>query len=254
MEPVTHDGTGGCALVVGVGANRGIGAALCRRFSAGGLHVYAASRSPGKLTDVVEPIRSRGGSITPVLVDTTDASSVQALFERIDGEGRALELVAYNVGKNTPRTFLTTTPEFFEQVWREGPLGGFLIGREAVRRMLARTRGTLLYTGASGSLRGKARYGAFASGKAGLRALAQGFAQEFGPRGIHVGHVIVDGLVSGERIDHFGYGLGFLLRHSRGRDGALLPEAIAENYWQLHCQPRTAWTHELDLRPYKEAH
>jgi NAD(P)-dependent dehydrogenase (short-subunit alcohol dehydrogenase family) len=253
MATLKRDRSEGCALVVGVGASRGIGAALCRRFAAGGLHVYAAGRS-GKFGEAVEDIRSRGGSITPVIVDTTDARSVQSLFERIDGEGRALELVAYNVGKNTPRSFLTTTPEFLEEVWREGPLGGLLIGREAVRRMLPHRRGTLLYTGASGSLRGKALYGAFASGKAGLRALALGFAQEFGPQGIHVGHVVVDGLVAGERVDRFGYGFGFFFRQTKGRDGALLPDAVAENYWQLHRQPRGAWTHELDLRPYRETY
>jgi len=161
--------------------------------------------------------------------------------------------VVFNAAeRNLPTRFLSTTPEFVEQMWRVCCFGGFLVGQEAIRHMLPQQRGTLLFTGASASLRGRPQFGAFAAAKAGLRAHAQAMAREFGPKGIHVAHVVVDGVVAGDRAAKFGYGVGKALLLSKGEDGALQPEAIAEAYWQLHLQHRSAWTHELDLRPFKE--
>ena len=132
-------------------------------------------------------------------------------------------------------------------VWRLCCLGGFLVGREAARRMVAQARGTILFTGASASLRGKPPFAAFASAKAGLRSLAQAMAREFGPKGVHVAHVVIDGGIGGERLRRFAEFV-----RAKGEDGLLDLDAIADAYWMLHAQHRTAWTHELDLRPYKE--
>lgn len=244
---------GRCAVVVGAGARQGIGGALCARFAAAGLPVYAAGRSVEKLEPLVAAIREAGGEATAVAVDASRPDDVQALFERIAAAGHVPDLVVFNASeRNLPTSFSATTPAFVEQMWRVCCFGGFLVGQEAIHRMLPQKRGTLLFTGASASLRGRPRFAAFAAAKAGLRIHAQAMAREFGPKGIHVAHIVVDGLVDGDRASGFGYGLGKALLFSKGDDGSLHPDAIAEAYWQLHCQHRSAWTHELDLRPYKE--
>lgn len=243
-----------CAVVVGAGMRSGIGGALCARFAAEGLHVYAGGRSADKLAPLVQGIVEAGGKATAVTVDATQPAQVQALFERVAADGRLPEVVVFNASEpNVPVAALDMTPEFIENMWRVCCFGGVLVGQEAIRRMLPHKRGTLLYTGATASLRGRAKFGGFAAAKAGLRAQAQAFAREFGPQGIHVAHVVVDGVVSGDRAAKFGYGLGKAYLLSKGEDGTLHPDAIAEAYWQLHKQHRSAWTHELDLRPYKES-
>ncbi|MES1952895.1 oxidoreductase, short chain dehydrogenase/reductase family protein [Salinisphaera sp. S4-8] len=163
------------------------------------------------------------------------------------------ELVAFNVGSNRFKDLLDMSPEFVEGLWRECCFSGFLVGQETLRRMQPLGKGTLIFTGASASMRGKPKFGAFASAKAGLRMFAQAMAREFGPEGIHVAHVVVDGVVDGDRVNKFGGGAGRLYRLSKGSQGSLSTEAIAENYWHLHCQDPTAWTHELDLRPWRES-
>jgi NAD(P)-dependent dehydrogenase (short-subunit alcohol dehydrogenase family) len=243
-----------CAVVVGVGARRGIGGALCARFAASGLHVYAVGRSGEKLEPLVAAIRAAGGHATAISADATRPQDMQASFSRIADAGHVPELVVFNASeRNLPKALFDMTPEYIEQMWRVCCFGGFLVGQEAIRRMLPQGRGTLIFTGATASLRGRAKFGGFAAAKAGLRAHAQAMAREFGPEGIHVAHVVVDGVVGGERASKFGYGLGKAYLISKGEDGALDPDAIAENYWQLHLQHRSAWTHELDLRPYKES-
>lgn len=244
----------GCAVVVGAGSRQGIGGALCARFAAAGMHVYAAGRSPDKLEPLVAEIVKAGGAATAVTADATKAAEVRALFERVAADGRVPDLVAFNAAeRNLPKPFLEMTPEFVEQMWRAGCFGGFLVGQEALRRMLPQKCGTLIFTGATASLRGRAKFGGFASAKAALRNLVQAMAREFGPQGIHVAHVVIDGVVDGARASEFGFGLGKAYLMTRGEDGALHPDAIAEQYWQLHQQHRSAWTHELDLRPYKES-
>ena len=138
--------------------------------------------------------------------------------------------------------------EFLEEMWRVNALSGFFFSKAAVERMLPRERGTIIFTGASGSMRGKAMFGGFAQAKAALRALAQSCAREFGPKGLHVAHVVIDGAVDGNRINT----LLPDLKDKAGDEGLLSPDGIAENYWHIHNQPRSAWTHELDVRPWAE--
>jgi NAD(P)-dependent dehydrogenase (short-subunit alcohol dehydrogenase family) len=221
------------------------GAALARRFAAGGHHVLVAGRSEAKLAQVARAIAAAGGSAEPVVADTTDEAAVARLFERA---GAALDLVAYNAGNNQRIDFRELSAASFEEFWRVGCLGGFLVGREAARRLVPRGQGTVLFTGASASLRGKPGYAHFAAAKAGLRMIAQSMAREYGPLGIHVAHVVIDGGIAGDRL----LGRRPQLAQERGEDGLLGIDAIAETYWQIHRQPRSAWAHEVDLRPYKE--
>jgi len=240
------------AVVVGVGAERGLGAALCRRFAAEGHHVLVAGRTPEKISAVAATITAAGGRATAIVTDTTVEADVTALFDRAmaddDGSGPA-DLVVFNAGNNLRIDFREVTADQFEALWRVGCFAGFLVGREAARRLVPLGRGTVIFTGASASLRGRPGYAQFAAAKAGLRMVAQSMAREFGPQGIHVAHVIVDGGISGERL---------LTRmpqvaEQRGPDGLLDIEAIAETYWHIHRQHRSAWTHEVDLRPFKES-
>ena len=240
------------AVVIGVGAERGLGAALCRRFAAAAYHVLVAGRTAEKIEQVVRAIAAAGGSAEPIATDATSEQDVARLFDRAmaPGTGRtAADLVVYNVGNNRRMEFLETSAETFEDFWRVGCFGGFLTGREAARRLVPLGRGTLIFTGASASLRGKPGYAHFAAAKAGLRAIAQSMAREYGPHGLHVAHVVIDGGIDGDRLRK----RLPRLAEERGEDGLLGIEAIAEAYWQLHRQPRSAWTHEIDLRPFKES-
>jgi NAD(P)-dependent dehydrogenase (short-subunit alcohol dehydrogenase family) len=239
------------AVVVGVGAERGLGAALCRRFAAGGHHVLVAGRSAEKLEQVVRTIQAAGGSAEGVATDTTREHEVIGLFDRAMACGPgldAVDLVAYNAGNNRQLDFRELSAEDFEAFWRVGCFGGFLVGREAARRMVPLGRGTVLFTGASGSLRGKPGFAHFAAAKAGLRMVAQSMAREYGPLGVHVAHVVIDGGIDGDRLRR----ARPQMVEARGEDGLLGIDAIAETYWQLYRQPRSAWAHEIDLRPYKE--
>lgn len=243
--------------MVGVGARQGIGAANAVLAAKNGMHVFLTSRTQGRLDRIADEIQQAGGAATPVACNVTEEAEVGALFEQIDATGLPLRLVIYNVGRNLPAPFLQSDAELISLNWRLGVLGGLHVGQAAVRRMLTQQeidgqRGTIVYTGASASLRGKPMFAAFASAKAGLRAMTQSMAREFGPRGIHVAHVIIDGMVDGEIVREFGGGAGRVMLGSKGEHGALQPDEIAGNYWALHRQPRSAWTHELDLRPFKE--
>ncbi|ACL56233.1 SDR family NAD(P)-dependent oxidoreductase [Methylobacterium nodulans] len=239
------------AIVVGVGAEQGLGAALCRRFARAGHHVLVAGRTPARLETVVAGIAAAGGSAEAVVADATREEDVARLFARAaaPGEGIApVDLVVFNAGNNRHVPFLELEAALIEEFWRVGCLAGFLVGREAARLMAPLGRGTILFTGASASLRGKPGFAHFAAAKAGLRMVAQSMAREFGPAGLHVAHVVIDGGIAGERL------LSRLpdLARDRGEDGLLAIDAIAETYWQIHRQPRSAWTHETDLRPFKE--
>jgi NAD(P)-dependent dehydrogenase (short-subunit alcohol dehydrogenase family) len=239
------------AVVVGVGAERGLGAALCRRFAAEGYHVLVAGRTPEKIAAVVETIEKPGGSAEAVPVDTTREEDVVRLFDRAmsPGDGREpADVVIFNAGNNQRIDFRDLSAAQFEQFWRVGCFGGFLVGREAARRLVPLGRGTVIFTGASGSLRGKPGFAHFAAAKAGLRMIAQSMAREYGPLGIHVAHVVIDGGIHGERL----LSRRPVLIEERGEDGLLGIDAIADTYWNIHRQKRSAWTQEVDLRPFKE--
>lgn len=239
---------GNVAVVVGVGALQGVGGALSRRFAQEGLHVFVAGRTQEKLDRVVAAVEAEGGSATAVVTDATRSDEVRALLDRAHTDGGSLDLVAYNAGNNQLSALLDMTDEFFEELWRLCCFGGFLVGREAARRMVPQGSGSILFTGATASLRARPPFTAFASAKAALRAVAQGMAREFGPSGIHVGHMVIDGVIDGDVVN----GRFPDLKERKGEQGMLAPDAIADAFWMLHRQHPTAWTLELDLRPYKE--
>jgi len=236
------------AIVVGAGASAGVGGACARRFAAEGLPVFVAARTTEKLEALVEEIARSGGTARAVPTDTTDPTAVANLFARA-AETAPPRLVVYNAGNAHMGGLLDVEPEAFEQVWRVGCLGGFLVGREAARRVVGAGGGTLVFTGATASLRARPPFVAFASAKAALRSLAFGMAREFGPQGLHVAHAIIDGVVDGDMINS----RAPQLKERLGEGGMLDPDAIAGAYWALHQQPASAWTLELDLRPAKES-
>lgn len=235
----------GAALIVGVGSPNGIGGAIARRAAEGGLHVYVAGRTEDKINATAADI---GSQATAIVVDARSIDSIQSAFRQVAADGYALDLVVHNVGTNRPKSFMDITPEKLESAWQQDTASGFEVARQALAAMTEQGHGTLLFTGASASLRGKAGFALFAQAKAGLRMLAQSLAREFGPQGIHVAHVVIDGVVDGDRVRNIVPGYV----DAQGEDGALSPAAIGENYWQLHKQHRSVWTHELDLRPFKE--
>jgi NAD(P)-dependent dehydrogenase (short-subunit alcohol dehydrogenase family) len=235
-------------LIVGVGAWNGLGAALARRFARGGHAVAIAGRTAEKLEATAAQLRKTGATVGLVIGDAAQAADAQrfvAEAERLAPLGVAI----HNAGGNVPGPFLQLTEESFTRHWREHALGGFQLAQAALPRLLQRGGGSLFFTGASASLRGKAKFAAFAAAKAALRNLAQSIAREYGPQNIHVGHVVVDGGIGGERL----LSRNPQLREQRGADGLLDPDAIAEAFWTLHYQQRSAWTLELDLRPWNES-
>ncbi|WP_164001204.1 SDR family NAD(P)-dependent oxidoreductase [Pyxidicoccus caerfyrddinensis] len=226
-----------------VGAGPGLGTALAWRFAREGYTVGLFARSEGTLRQVQHAVQQAGGLASSYPTDATDADAVKASFARLREEHGAPEVCVYNAGVFHMAGFLETAPEDFEASWRINCLGGVLCAREVLPAMLEAGHGTLLFTGATASLRGGARSASFAAGKFGLRALAQSLAREFGPRGIHVAHVVIDGIIDTDR------------SHARGGPKPahrLSPDAIAETYWQLHRQDASAWTQELDVRPAPE--
>ncbi|MEE8474825.1 MAG: SDR family NAD(P)-dependent oxidoreductase [Myxococcota bacterium] len=239
---------GRVAIVIGVGARAGLGAALCRRFSEEGLHVFLAGRTQVRVEAAAAEIEAAGGRATAVVADTTIAADVVRLFDTAEKSEGSPELVVYNAGNNRFKPLLEMDDAFFEDVWRLCCFGGFLVGREAARRMLSSGGGSLLFTGATASVRSRPPFTAFASAKAGLRAIAHGMAREFGPQGLHVGHVIIDGMIDGDQLNQrFPQ-----FKEQKGEDGMLRVDAIAAAFWSLHVQQRSAWTLELDLRPFSE--
>ena len=245
----------GVVWIAGVGAREGLGAAVARRFSREGYATVVTGRTAARIAAVQADISAAGGEAYAFAGDISVEQDVNTLAAKIAAIG-PLTAAVFNAGNAVWVPTLDLSVEQFEQAWRVNTLGGFLFGRAALRAILenrvdvehATGRGSLLFTGASASLRGRPPFGAFASAKAGLRSLAQTLAREFGPQGVHVAHIVVDGGIDGERLR-----ANSAERVTRaGVDGLLKPDAIAEVYWQLHTQHRSAWTHELDLRPFKE--
>jgi NAD(P)-dependent dehydrogenase (short-subunit alcohol dehydrogenase family) len=231
------------AAVLGVGP--GLGAAIARRFAGEGFAVALMSRREESVAAVREELEDSGGEALPVTTDATDPDSVTAAFERVRAELGDPEVFVYNAGAFQMGGVLEVSPAKFDECFRANCAGAFYAAREVLPAMVEAGRGTVLLTGATASMRGSARFSALAVGKFGLRALAQSMAREFGPQGVHVSHIIVDGQINTPRIQE--------MSPDREDHTMLSPEAIAETYCQLHAQDRTAWTLELDLRPAVES-
>ncbi len=238
------------ALIVGAGD--ATGGAIARRFAREGLVACVTRRSADKLQPLLDRIKADGGQAHGFASDARKEEDVLALVEQIETTIGAIEVLVFNIGANAPSSILEETARRYFKIWEMACLAGFLNAREAAKRMVGRDgighKGTIIFTGATASLRGAANFGAFAGAKHALRALAQSMARELGPRGIHVAHVVVDGAIDTAFIRD-----GFPERYAlKDQDGILNPDHIADQYWMLHKQPRDAWTHELDLRPWME--
>jgi NAD(P)-dependent dehydrogenase (short-subunit alcohol dehydrogenase family) len=231
-----------------VGAGNATGGAVARRFAREGLVACIARRSADKLSGLKQKIEAEGGKAIAFALDARREEQVVEFFARVEREVGPVEVCVFNVGGNIRFPIVETTWRKYYKSWEQCAGAGFLVGREAARVMLARGRGTILFTGATASLRGGSGFAAFAGGKHALRALAQSMARELGPQGIHVAHVVVDGMIDTE----------FTAQRvadpeaKRRGEAILQPDHIAETYWHLHTQPRSAWTHEMDLRPWVE--
>jgi NAD(P)-dependent dehydrogenase (short-subunit alcohol dehydrogenase family) len=234
------------ALVIGAGD--ATGGAIARRFAREGFTACVTRRDAGKLAPLVAQIKADGGKARPFGSDARKEEQMTALVESIERDVGPIEVAVFNIGANVRFPIRETTARVYFKVWEMGCFAGFLMGREVAKVMVPRGRGTILFTGATASVRGSSGFSAFSGAKHGLRALAQSMARELGPLGIHVAHPIIDGAIDTEFIRTL-----FPERYAlKDRDGILNPDAIAETYWHLHRQPRSAWTHEMDLRPWIE--
>jgi NAD(P)-dependent dehydrogenase (short-subunit alcohol dehydrogenase family) len=232
-----------------VGAGDALGGAIARRFAREGYLACVARRTADKLADLVVSIEKSGGAATAYGCDARREDQVVALFEQIEKEHGPIEVLAHNIGGNVRESILDATAQKFFKTWEMACMAGFLTGREAARRMVPRGHGTILFTGATASLRGGVGFAGFSAGKAGLRMVAQSMARELGPKGIHVGHVVVDGAIDTAFIRE-----NFPARYAlKEREGILDPDHIADIYWMLHAQPRDAWSFEIDVRPWIES-
>ncbi len=238
----------GAALIVGAGD--ATGGAIAKAFAREGLTacVTRRARNLDSLSALVSEIEAEGGQARAFGVDAREEEATIALVDQIEAEVGPLEVCVFNIGANVRFGITETTARVYQKVWEMAAFSGFLAGREAARVMKLRGRGTILFTGATASLRGSANFAAFAGAKHALRALAQSMARELGPEGIHVAHVVIDGAIDTPFIAE-----NFPERYAKKNEqGILSPDAIAENYWNLHRQTKSAWTHELDLRPWTE--
>jgi NAD(P)-dependent dehydrogenase (short-subunit alcohol dehydrogenase family) len=231
------------AAILGVGP--GLGAAVARRFASEGFAVALLARREESVADTRREIERSGGRALAVSTDATDPASVASAFEQVSGELGAPEVFVYNAGAFQMGGILDVTPEKFDECFKANCAGAFYAAQQILPAMIEAGRGTILLTGATASLRGSARFSALAVGKFGLRALAQSMAREFGPQGIHIAHVVIDGQINTPRVRE--------TSPDRDENTMLAPEAIANNYWRLHEQQLTAWTLELDLRPSLES-
>lgn len=235
------------ALVIGAGD--ALGGAIARRFAREGYVAVGVRRQQDKLTALVEAIEAEGGKAFGFGCDARKEEEVIALYDRIEAEIGPIEVCVFNIGANVRFSISDTTARVYFKVWEMACFAGFLTGREAARRMEPRGRGTILFTGATASVRGREGFSAFSGAKHALRALAQSMARELGPKGIHVAHTLIDGPIDTQWIAE-----NFPESYARkAQDGILDPDHIADNYWHLHTQPRDSWTHELDLRPWSES-
>lgn len=231
-----------------IGAGDATGGAIARAFAAKGLIAVPVRRTADALAPLAAQIAADGNRCMPIACDARDEDAMVALFDRVEAEIGAVEVAVFNIGANVPSPIRDETARKYCKIWELTALAGFLTGREAARRMVPRGRGSILFTGATASLRGGAGFAAFAGGKHALRALAQSMARELAPLGVHVAHIVVDGAIDTAFIRD-----SFPERYAmKADDGILNPDSIAAAFTMLHDQPRNAWTHELDLRPWSE--
>jgi NAD(P)-dependent dehydrogenase (short-subunit alcohol dehydrogenase family) len=247
-EPMA--GSRGVAILVGAGD--AIGAAVARRFAEGGYTICICRRDGAKSQDLVDELKAAGHEIHAISVDARQEAEVQALFARVEKEIGPIEVCLFNAGSNVNKPLIETTEKLFFKAWELACYAGFLVGREAARYMVARGRGTILFTGATASVRGGTGFAAFSSAKFGLRAVAQAMARELGPKNIHVVHLIIDAGVDSAAIHQ-------RMKAAKGIEASDIPPdtlakttSIANAYWFAHQQTRDGWTHELDLRPSVE--
>lgn len=234
--------------IIVIGAGDALGGAIARRFAREGFEAVIVRRNADQLEPLAATIRAEGGKAYPFGVDARQEDQMVALFDRVEAEIAPVEACVFNIGANVRFPIADTTARVFHKVWEMACFSGFLAGRESARRMTPRGRGTIIFTGATASVRGREGFAAFASAKHGLRAVAQSMARELGPQGVHVAHTIIDGAIDTAWIAE-----NFPERYAlKAQDGILNPDHIADAYWTLHAQPRDAWTHELDLRPWME--
>ena len=233
------------ALIIGAGDY--LGSELAKKFAVGGLSVVVTRRR-GDLTKLVTSIVSLGGEAIPFHTDARNENQVIELIKNIETKLGQIDILIYNVGGNVKYKILNTSSRIYRKVWEMCAFGGFLNAKEVLKYMIPRKKGTIIFTGASASLRGKEGFSAFSGGKQALRALAQSLAQEVSLKGIHVSHVVIDGLIENSNTkklfpDEF---------KKRPSDGILKPKDIAEIYWQIYLQPKSSWSFETDIRPYSE--
>jgi len=234
--------------VLVIGAGDATGGAIARRFAREGYIACVTRRNADKLQPLVEQIVAAGGQAHAFGSDARKEEEMVALVERIEREIAPIEVAVFNIGANVRFSITETTARVYFKVWEMACFAGFLMGREVAKVMLPRGRGTILFTGATASLRGREGFAAFAGAKHALRALAQSMARELGPKGIHVAHPVIDGAIDTEWIRS-----NFPERYAlKEQQGIVSPDSIAEAYWQIHRQPRDAWTHETELRPWIE--
>ena len=232
-----------------IGAGDATGGAIAKRFAREGYIACLARRQLEKLTPLVDEIRAAGGQAHGFGSDARKEEEMMALFEHIERDIAPIEVAVFNIGANVRFGITDTTARVYRKVWEMACFAGFLMGREAARVMLPRGRGTIIFTGATASLRGREGYAAFSGAKQALRALAQSMARELWPKGIHVAHPVIDGAIDTEFIR-----TNFPQRYElKDQGGILSPDSIADAYWQIHQQPRDAWTHETELRPWLES-
>ena len=235
-------------IVLGVGPEEGLGVALCKAFAAEGYSVFGCGRSEENM-DALNKIKTDKGKITGLVGDVTKEEDVEKIFNAVDKNSKTLSSVIYNAGNNNAKPFLEMDLPFFQDLWEVCAKGAFLVAQQAIPRLVNNNGGSLIFTGATASLRSKPPFTAFASAKSAERSLAQGLAKEFGSKGVHVANVIIDGIIDGDKVN-----LRFPeFAASKGEDGKLNIAHIADNFLMLHNQKRSTWSFELDLRPWSES-
>lgn len=248
MSEILHETQRQKKVALVIGAGDATGGAIAKRFAKGGYTTCMTRRNADKLQPLIEEIQQQGGEAYGFASDARKEEQVIELIEHIESNIGAIDVLIFNIGANVPCSILDETARKYFKIWEMACFAAFLVGREVAKRMVTRQQGTIIFTGATAGMRGSAYFAAFAGAKHALRALAQSMARELGPQNIHVAHIVVDGAIDTDFIQtNFPE-----LYAKKDQDGILNPDHIAENYWHVAQQPRDAWTHELDLRPWME--